>query len=85
VFKTRPPGSRDNCLERALVTYRYLCQAGARPELVMGVARGEKGVHGHAWVAVDGHPVHDTAGELARFEPVLRFGSDGSLVRLPRP
>jgi Transglutaminase-like superfamily len=85
VFKTRPRGSRDNCLERALVTYRYLCRAGAHPELVMGVARGEEGVHGHAWVTVDGHAVHDTTTELARFEPILRFGSDGRMVRLPGP
>jgi hypothetical protein len=82
VFKTRPPGSRDNCLERALVTYRYLCQAGARPELVMGIARDENGVHGHAWVTVDGRAVHDTPEALAVFEPILRFRSDGTMERL---
>jgi transglutaminase superfamily protein len=85
VFKTRPPGSRDNCLERALVTYRYLCRAGADPELVVGMARDEEGVHGHAWVTVDGFPVHDTIAELARFEPMLRFGSDGRMVSPPEP
>jgi Transglutaminase-like superfamily len=85
VFKTRPRGSRDNCLERALVTYRYLCRAGARPELVMGVARGEAGVDGHAWVTVDGRPVHDDPAALEAFRPMLRFDSDGAIVRLPPP
>jgi hypothetical protein len=82
VFKTRPRGSRDNCLERALVTYRYLCQAGAHPELVLGMARDENGIHGHAWVSVDGRAVHDTPAALAAFEPILRFRSDGSMEKL---
>lgn len=82
VFKTRPSNSRDNCLERALVTFRYLCRAGAQPEFVMGVGRGGEGVHGHAWVTVDGRPVHDKPAALAPFHPILRFKSDGTMVRL---
>src|SRR5206468_7627974 len=31
-------GRLDNCLERSLVTYRYLSAAGAEPELVVGMA-----------------------------------------------
>jgi transglutaminase superfamily protein len=83
VFKTRPRDSRDNCLERALVTYRYLCRAGARPELVIGMARDAEGVRGHAWVTVDGRGVHDTPMALAVFQPILRFRSDGTMQRLP--
>jgi hypothetical protein len=82
VFKTRPPGSRDNCLERALVTYRYLSRAGAHPQLVMGVAGTGKPVHGHAWVTVDGLPVHDSPSQLAQFRPILRFESDGRMIRV---
>jgi hypothetical protein len=83
VFKTRPPGARDNCLERGLVAYRYLSRAGAGPELVLGVAKGTDGVLGHAWVTVDGQPLHDSPATLAGFEPILVVKSDGTLVGTP--
>jgi transglutaminase superfamily protein len=79
VFKTRPPGARDNCLERGLVAYRYLARAGADPMLVVGMPRTPGG-HGHVWVSVDGAAVHDSPERLAEFEPVLAFASDGRLV-----
>jgi hypothetical protein len=82
VFKTRPPGARDNCLERGLVAYRYLSHAGADPHLVMGVAKSMGGVHGHVWVMVDGRPVHDSPTTLERFEKMLVFASDGALLRV---
>jgi hypothetical protein len=81
VFKTRPPGARDNCLERGLVAYRYLSYAGAGPHLVMGVAKSAGGVHGHLWVMVDGCPVYDSPTTLERFEKMLVFTSDGALIR----
>jgi hypothetical protein len=82
VFKTRPPGARDNCLERGLVAYRYLSHAGADPHLVMGVAKSMGGVHGHVWVMVDGRPVYDSPTTLERFEKMLVFASDGALIRV---
>jgi hypothetical protein len=85
VFKTRPPGARDNCLERGLVAYRYLARAGASPELVIGVAKSAQGVHGHVWVTIDGRAVHDSPATLAGFEPILVVKSDGSLIGTPPP
>jgi hypothetical protein len=85
VFKTRPPGGRDNCLERGLVAYRYLSHAGADPSLVIGVATGPGGAHGHVWVTVDERAVHDLPSTLASFEPVLVFGRHGTLVLGERP
>lgn len=85
VFRTRPPGARDNCLERGLVAYRYLSRAGAGPELVIGVAKGAQGVHGHVWVSIDGRAVHDSPSTLAGFEPILVVKSDGSFVGTPPP
>ena len=67
----------DNCLERSLVTYRYLGALHADPQLVVGMSRREKGT-GHVWVTVDGRPVHDTAETLDGMEPVVRFAADGS-------
>jgi hypothetical protein len=81
VFKTRPPGARDNCFERSLVAYRYLSRAGASPGLVVGIAKGTAGAHGHVWVTVDGRAVHDSPATLAGFEPVVAFASDGTLIR----
>jgi hypothetical protein len=81
VFKTRPPGSRDNCLERALVTYRYLSGAGADPELVVGLSQPDERLLGHAWVVVDGQAVHDEPETLRRYATLLHFGSDGTMAR----
>lgn len=68
----------DNCLERSLVSYRFLSQAGAAPELVFGVSRSsDDPVPGHAWVRLDGEPVHDSAALLTRFEELGAFGQDG--------
>ena len=69
----------DNCLERSLVSYRFLSRAGAAPELVFGIARDGEPRRGHAWVMLDGNPVHDTPVSLERFEEFGTFGADGSL------
>ncbi len=70
----------DNCLERSLVSYRFLSQAGAAPELAFGVARNrDDPVPGHAWVRLDGEPVHDSAVLLERFEELGAFGRGGVL------
>jgi hypothetical protein len=81
VFTNRPGRSRDNCLERALVTYRYLSRAGADPELVIGMAPDAGGVRGHAWVTVEGTPIHDSPERLGRFESLVVFTSDGRMIR----
>ena len=75
-----PRGSRrfDNCLDRSLIGYRFLSQAGADPELVIGVARpGE--VRGHVWLRLDGVPLRETDDSLEGFEEVAAFGPAGAL------
>ena len=71
---------RDNCLERSLIAYRYLAQAGKHPRLVVGVRSGADGVEGHVWVTIDDAPVHDRPHALASFEPVAVFGHGGSMT-----
>lgn len=39
----------SNCLERSLLLYRLLSEAGAEPSLVVGVRR-TTGVEAHAWI-----------------------------------
>ncbi|MGZ4315500.1 MAG: lasso peptide biosynthesis B2 protein [Gaiellaceae bacterium] len=70
-------GRQSNCLERSLLAYRYLSAAGAGPTLVIGVNTLESGIVGHAWVTVDGRPVHDTHADLAQFVPLTEFGARG--------
>jgi hypothetical protein len=66
-----------NCLERSLLTYRLLARRNANPELVAGVLRSDKGVVGHAWVTVDGHPVGESAEAIDRYSRVVVFGAEG--------
>ena len=69
--------SGANCLERSLLAYRFLAQANADPRLVVGVRREEGAMVGHAWVTLDGRPVHDTEAAVRQFVPVVEFGPDG--------
>jgi hypothetical protein len=80
-----------NCLERSLLAYRFLAQANAGPRLVAGMRREPNAaVVGHAWVEVDGIPVHEGEAELRDFVPLVDFGPRGvpaergsALVPLP--
>jgi hypothetical protein len=85
LYRTRPITHRDNCLERSLVAYRFLSRAGAEPMLVVGFRREVKDIHGHVWVTVDDVPVHDAPAELAAYETVTAFGSDGRVVSARGP
>ena len=72
--------ARGPCLERALVTYRYLTALNANPVLVIGIAPGERtinGSRGHAWVTVDHVPVDDSEESLEGFAGIVEFGPDG--------
>lgn len=76
--RVQPRRFPDNCLERSLVSYRYLGLAGADPELVLGVRRAGTDLIGHAWVIVDGNPVHDSAADLESYSELARFGRGGT-------
>ncbi|MGC4081797.1 MAG: lasso peptide biosynthesis B2 protein [Vicinamibacterales bacterium] len=70
--------SDGDCFERALVTYRYLTAMNADPVFVVGLAPATAGrIQGHAWVVLDGVPLHDTKAALAEFEVMVSFGADG--------
>lgn len=68
---------RDNCLERALLMYRYLADAGAEPRLVVGVSSNQPKTAGHVWLTLNDEPLQESDATLAGFVPVLRFGSGG--------
>jgi transglutaminase superfamily protein len=69
------------CLVRSLVGFRYLCLAGLKPELRIGLAR-ERSLEGHAWVELDGRAVNDHPASIAAFTPVLAIASDGRVSTL---
>jgi hypothetical protein len=77
LFKVRQEGSRDNCLERSLVSFRFLGRLDAQPELVVGVSSEGDTTIGHVWVTIDGRPVHDDVTSVASYDQVVVFGSDG--------
>ena len=83
LYRGQRLGVRDNCLERSLLTYRYLGRANADPRLVVGVRKDESGVLGHVWVTVDGEPVHDPPQALDDLVPMMSFDAAGA-VTTPR-
>jgi hypothetical protein len=85
IYRFRPSRSRHNCLERSLLAYRFLAEAGADPVLVVGVANPNAKVLGHAWLSVDGEPVDETAHSLEDFTPVVSFGTRGIVTPPPGP
>jgi hypothetical protein len=77
VFRSDHRDRPGNCLDRSLVAYRYLSQAGAEPELRVGLRRGDGLLKGHAWVTVDDEPVEESAEPLEEFAQVVTFHGDG--------
>ncbi|HEY3070897.1 MAG TPA: lasso peptide biosynthesis B2 protein [Gaiellaceae bacterium] len=73
IYRGRRGTFRDNCLERSLVTYRFLGRAGADPELVVAMSKRDEGLHGHVWVTVEGIPVHEDPADLEVYVPLMRF------------
>jgi hypothetical protein len=76
------PHLRSNCLERSLLAYRFLARAGADPRLVLGIGIVEGAVVGHAWVTLDGEPVHETRDAVESFARLIEFGSRGEATEL---
>jgi len=60
-----------HCLERSLVLYRFLAEAGVTPTLVLGAAEGPSGLAGHAWIEINGEPIADST--TTGYAPVLAF------------
>jgi Transglutaminase-like superfamily len=73
------PGQDDICLERSLLTYRFLSRAGADPRLVIGMREAGGSVIGHAWVVVDGEPLFEPATSLGEYASFFSFGRDGTV------
>jgi hypothetical protein len=71
--------SGGNCLERSLILYRYLSQAGADPCLVVGMTRSNRYL-GHVWVRVDGNALLETTDTLRAYAEVTAFGPEGTRV-----
>lgn len=74
-------GGHGNCLERSLVLFRSLGEAGYRPELWFGVRAAEGGTDGHVWVVIDGVAAGDDPAMLRDYVPLMVFGADGLLTR----
>jgi len=76
---------RDNCLERSLITYRYLPAGNEGSLLVLGVRKGDDGPPGHAWLIVNGVAVHDSDETLEKLVPVVAFDLNGRRRPAPAP
>jgi hypothetical protein len=74
-------GGHGNCLERSLVLYRGLGEAGYRPELWFGLRAAGSGREGHVWVVLDGAPAGDDPAAVSAYVPVMVFDASGRLGR----
>ena len=79
--RLRPPRFQANCLERSLLAYRFLTGANADVRIVVGVRTASGRLFGHAWVTVDGEPVHEPSAALSGLSRVVEFGGDGTASR----
>ena len=71
------------CLQRSLLAYRFLSEADAKPQLLVGMRKEGNAVLGHAWLVVDGQPVGESWAALRGFVPVVAFGAGGLPRELP--
>ncbi len=70
-------GTAATCLERSLITFRFLSEIGARPTLIVGFKRQAGAVGGHVWVEVDGQVVGEDPPQSYGFTPLTVFSSEG--------
>ena len=78
IYRVRPFLRRDNCLERSLLTYRFLAREGGQPRLVLGAQKSDGAIRGHAWVTIDGRPIMDGHEALEQFTQLVEFGEGGA-------
>jgi hypothetical protein len=78
IYRMRPFLRRDNCLERSLLTYRFLAREGGQPRLVLGAQKSNGAIRGHAWVTIDGRPIMDGHEALEQFTQLVEFGEGGA-------
>ena len=71
-----------NCLERGLITYRYLSGLNPGLSLVVGARPegSEAGPRGHAWVQLGGRVVGEAPSAVVPFTRVLSFDAQGRLT-----
>ena len=81
LYRTR--ALRDNCLERSLITYRYLPAGNEESRLVLGIRKGDVGPPGHAWLTLRGEAVHDSATTLEGLVAVVAFDLEGRRCAVP--
>jgi hypothetical protein len=81
----RGAGALDNCLERSLLTYRFLSKAGAKPELVVGFSESGTALRGHAWVTLENRELRGQDEPPEEFKTLVSFGRGGAISRSVAP
>jgi hypothetical protein len=77
--------SGGDCLQRSLLMFRELRDAGAQPLLVFGFRKEDDGrLRGHAWVLCGGAVSGDEPSELERFQIAWTLPADKAISTSPR-
>lgn len=64
---------RAKCLVRSLVRYYFLRRAGLALSVIIGVADGDGGIVGHAWLVKDERPFLEPVDPAPRFTVMMTF------------
>jgi len=65
--------SRNPCLLRSLLLFRYLRASGEEVSIVFGVRDGEKTLQGHAWLLRGGKPLLEEEESSGEYEAVYVY------------
>lgn len=60
------------CLVRALILYEICCRQGMKAELVVGAAKVNQKLEGHAWLEIDGVPYYEST-NTSDYVEMMRF------------
>jgi Transglutaminase-like superfamily len=70
------PCLRMTCLCQALALQWMLTRRGIQPVLRLGVLNDSLGVHGHAWLELNGAPLGEDPANLAKFSLLARHQNE---------
>ena len=71
-----PYNKKGNCFPRSLTLYHLARRSGDAVQFRCGVRKEAAGLHGHAWLMLDGHPFHEIGQYWQQFTVTFSYPSE---------